>query len=174
MRRVLILSVIVVVGVAAGFAVYVDVYPRYVMDKTLTRIAAGGENLNRWRMGRRPGPKSRGVVRPSPDLAYAICVYDLAQGPLRVRIAPWDDYWSLSLYAANTDNYWTANDVDHPDGIEITVVHNVDANRHDVVVSPTRRGAALIRRLAPTPERHRQASELNASDVCKNLSALPE
>jgi len=32
--------------------------------------------------------QSRTVVMPSPDLLYSVCVFDLADGPVRVRAAP--------------------------------------------------------------------------------------
>ncbi len=170
MKRIIIFSLIGVFGLFFGFAAYVTTYPRIVMDRTLTRIAMDGEFLNTWRMGRRPGPDSRGVVRPSPDLAYAICVYDLSNGPLKISVAPWDDYWSLSLYAANTDNYWTVNDKIFPDGVEIVLQSGKgDATSSSIVKSPTLRGAALIRRLAPTKELYEKAAALNNDDKCETV-----
>jgi len=172
MTRIIVFALIAIAGLFIGFAAYVVSYPRMVMDRTLTRIAMDGEFLNKWRMGRRPGPQSRGVVRPSPDLAYAICVYDLSDGPLKIRVAPWDDYWSLSLYAANTDNYWTVNDKMFPDGVEIMLQPgNSRATSPSIVESPTLRGAALIRRLAPTKALHEKASALNENDICESVSS---
>ena len=53
----------------------------------------------------------RRVVMPSPDLLYAICSYDLATRPLRLRADPkLPTYWSIALYAANSDNFFVLND----------------------------------------------------------------
>jgi uncharacterized membrane protein len=58
----------------------------------------------------------RRVVMPSPDLLYALCTIDLGQGPWRVRAQAdrpgRDGYWSVALYAANTDNFHVVGDRD--------------------------------------------------------------
>ena len=54
---------------------------------------------------------SRGVVRPSPDLLYSTCVFDVSKIPLKiVTAAPTDTYWSVAFYADNTDNFYVLND----------------------------------------------------------------
>jgi len=53
----------------------------------------------------------RRVVMPSPDLLYAACVIDASTQPVRVRADPqWSSYWSIALYAANSDNFFVIND----------------------------------------------------------------
>ena len=55
--------------------------------------------------------KSRSVVMPSPDMLYSVCAYDLRQGPVHVQAAPQlKNYWSIALYAANSDNFFVRND----------------------------------------------------------------
>jgi uncharacterized membrane protein len=54
---------------------------------------------------------SRAVVRPSPDLLYSACAFDLADGPVRVTAdVARDTYWSVSMFAANTDNFFVVSD----------------------------------------------------------------
>jgi uncharacterized membrane protein len=55
---------------------------------------------------------SRQVVMPSPDLLYAICSLDLSQRPARIQAHPVQApaYWSIALYAANSDNFFAIND----------------------------------------------------------------
>lgn len=54
---------------------------------------------------------SRDVVMPSPDMLYSMCVFDLSNGPVRVRANPQlKNYWSIALYAANSDNFFVIND----------------------------------------------------------------
>jgi len=44
------------------------------------------------------------VVRPSPDLLYSICVFDLSQGDVLIDVPPIPDhYWSVSVFDARTD-----------------------------------------------------------------------
>jgi uncharacterized membrane protein len=53
----------------------------------------------------------RRVVMPSPDLLYATCPFDLRQQPMRIQADPHPPgYWSIALYAANSDNFFVLND----------------------------------------------------------------
>jgi uncharacterized membrane protein len=153
-------------AVATHFAV-IHIVPRALMSVAIERLGAGGTNM--WRTADRVTPLSRAIVRPSPDFAYSACVYDLAQGPLTIRVAPWDTYWSLSLYGDNSDNYFVVDDREARMGVEITLVRRgrrppEDAAR--VIESPSQRGIALIRRLAPTLEDYNAASDVARGDMC--------
>ncbi len=59
-----------------------------------------------------PTDTARSVVMPSPDLLYAVCVYDLSAGPVRVTAQPPGGYWSAAVYDRNSDNVFTLNDHD--------------------------------------------------------------
>ncbi len=53
----------------------------------------------------------RRIVMPSPDLLYALCLFDLRERALRIRAEPkLARYWSIALYAANSDNFFVLND----------------------------------------------------------------
>jgi len=56
-----------------------------------------------------PTDKSREVVKPSPDLLYAACVFDVGAGPVRISAKPAPGYWSLALYDRNSDNFFKIN-----------------------------------------------------------------
>lgn len=157
-------------------AAFIFAYPSIIMSTAMARFAGQGENV--WRQLPRITEASRGVVRPSPDLAYAVCVYSLANGPVRIAIAPWGEYMSLSLFADNTDNFYTLNDRQMPEGGAIVIIHQASqglsaADRTSAfatVQSPSARGLALIRRLAPTSERFNEAVAAGASERCEALS----
>lgn len=145
--------------------------PRVLMNVAFDRLSAGGANA--WRLGDRVTPDLRAIVRPSPDFAYSACAYDLSDGPLMLRVAPWHAYWSISLYASNSDNYFVVDDREARNGVEIVLVERMrdapeDAAR--VVQSPGARGIALIRRLAPTAEEYSRAGEVARGDVCGALA----
>jgi uncharacterized membrane protein len=53
---------------------------------------------------------SRDVVRPSPDLLYSACPYDVSERPLRITAPVPDTYFSIAAFAANTDNFFVIND----------------------------------------------------------------
>jgi uncharacterized membrane protein len=155
-----------VIAVAAHFA-FIFATPRVLMNVAFDRLSTGGANT--WRVAGRVTPLSRAIVRPSPDFAYSACAYDLSDGPLRLRVNPWHAYWSLSLYAGNSDNYFVIDDREARSGAEIVLLHRrrdapEDAVR--VVQSPTTRGVALIRRLAPTVDEYDRAREVARGDVC--------
>lgn len=53
----------------------------------------------------------RRVVMPSPDLLYATCAFDVRERALRIQADPHPPgYWSIALYAANSDNFFVLND----------------------------------------------------------------
>jgi uncharacterized membrane protein len=145
--------------------------PGAIMGEAIERLSQ--DRFNEWRIADRVTPLSRQIVRPSPDFSYSACPYDLSRGPLAIRTAPWDDYWSLSLYADNGDNYYVVNDTAAPHGADIVLIDGddvLDGPLKPVVQSPTTRGVALIRRLAPTVERYNQAYRVARDDTCGPLS----
>ncbi|MGQ0710735.1 MAG: DUF1254 domain-containing protein [Rhodoferax sp.] len=86
--------------------------PRLVMAVLLH--GPQSRELNMHNQAAYPPPvdaSARRVVMPSPDLLYSVCAFDLRQGPLRIQAHPQlDNYWSIALYAANSDNFFVLND----------------------------------------------------------------
>lgn len=163
------LVIAIVVHFAAIYAV-----PNLLMNVAIKRISSA-TGVNAWRLGDRVTAASRWVVRPSPDFAYSTCVFDLSQGPVVITATPWNTYWSLSLYAANSDNFFVIDDREAHHGAEITLVRRGRAHPEGasmVVESPSDRGIALIRRLAPTPDAYNAAKSIAADDVCESAGRL--
>jgi uncharacterized membrane protein len=83
--------------------------PRVIMGRVLTASqtqGAGGVLLPPM-----TDASSRRIVMPSPDLLYATCAFDLSTAPLRIRADPKTPrYWSIALYADNSDNFFVIND----------------------------------------------------------------
>ena len=146
-------------------------YPRLVMHVAMDRIT--GAHANAWRQTPRVTEQSRTIVRPSPDLAYSACVYDLSQGPVEIRVAPWRSYWSLSLYQDNSDNFFVIDDREAHAGADILIVQQGSSPPNQttaqVVESPSTRGIALIRRLAPVLDDYSEATQVAHDDVCATL-----
>jgi uncharacterized membrane protein len=112
----------------------------------------------------------RSVVRPSPDLLYASCIYNLEHGPLLIEAQIPERYWSMQFYQMNTDNYaGITNQRDERSRVgsvvKVTLI-GVDedaANYHGTVIqSPTERGIVLLRASA-IGDRLEQLSALEAS-----------
>jgi uncharacterized membrane protein len=163
----------VVIAIAVHFAAIYAV-PNLLMNVAIERIGAA-TGVNAWRLADRVTAASRQIVRPSPDFAYSTCVFDLSQGPVVITTTPWDSYWSLSLYAANSDNFFVIDDREAHHGAQITVVRRGRAHPEGasmVVESPSERGIALIRRLAPTPDRYNAAKSVAVEDVCESAARL--
>ena len=161
------LLVAVMVHIAAIFAV-----PNLLMNVALERL--GGGHYNSWHLGARVTQASRAIVRPSPDFAYSACAYDLSAGPVAVHVAPWGDYWSLSLYANNSDNYYVLDDREAPAGANVLLIRAgatpPDHVTATLVASSSQRGIALIRRLAPTPDAYAAAAQVSLGDVCAKVA----
>ncbi len=146
--------------------VIIFVTPNVLMDVAFKRLGSA----NAWHLGQRVTQTSRAIVRPSPDFAYSACPYDLGNGPVRIHIAPWGDYWSLSLYAANSDNYYVLDDREAQTGADVLLIRAGSAPPdHETAMiaqSPSQRGIALIRRLAPTPDTYAAVAQVSRGDVC--------
>lgn len=144
--------------------------PRVIMDRAMDGLAPDGAS-NRMVLAPRATAANRVIVRPSPDLAYSVCVFDVAEGPVHLRAAPWDDYMSLALYDADSNNFWRANDsAMGPTGIEVVMVAKgapKPETHLPIVVSPTTRGVVLVRRLAPNTDRFAAADAVRQLDLCE-------
>ena len=156
---------LVLAGVA--YQVALTYAPRALMAAAVRRVGAGG--FNRMTFGPLATDKARAIVRPSPDLAYASCPFDLSAGPLLVEVPPGrSPYWSLSVFDARTDVAFVANNRDGNGGpIRLVVARRdqrVPGNDRIVRVDGAR-GIALVRvlvedrtRFAPLDAERRRAS----------------
>jgi uncharacterized membrane protein len=174
MKRTAHLVGLAVVVAALSHFVTVWAAPYVLMDGAMKRISRNGALVNKWSHPPRTSVKSRTVVRPSPDLAYSACVYDLAEGPVRVTASAWDDYMSVSVFAHNSDNIFVINDRQARSGVDLTIVRKGaphPAGVSLVVESPSRRGIVLQRRVAPTQERFNAAATARAKDHCGVIPA---
>lgn len=113
---------------------------------------------------------SRRIVMPSPDLLYATCAIDVRERPLRVRADPrgagHGNYWSIALYAANSDNFYVLNDTQAgTQPVDLVIVPAGSAATAPagatVVQSPSTRGLLLMRVLVA--DYAREAATLEAA-----------
>jgi uncharacterized membrane protein len=159
---------------AAVHAVSLLLLPRLIMMRTMaamTKVAADNTIF----YPPRPTANARSVVRPSPDLLYSICVYDLdaAGGILRISTHDMPDtYWSVSLFDADTNNFYTLNDRQAKTGavdfLLATKGASITAGQRPVIAAPTGRGIVLFRTLV---DDERRLSEIDA--VRHNANCAP-
>jgi uncharacterized membrane protein len=83
--------------------------PRVIMGRVLS--AAQPEKTTGVFLPPMTDASARRIVMPSPDLLYATCAFDVGKRPLRIRADPKSPrYWSIALYADNSDNFFVIND----------------------------------------------------------------
>lgn len=152
--------------VFATHAITVWYLPRLAMSTAMSRLEALGGEANQIIHVPATDETSRRVVRPSPDLLYSVCLLDLSDGPVRLRSADWGGYMSLSLFAANTDNVFSVNELQVDGNIDLTVSNGATGD----VDLGSMRGIAIIRRLATSEESLRQAQAIRADgDSCEQV-----
>jgi uncharacterized membrane protein len=121
-------------------------------------------------LGHRELPKpGMGAWGPSPDLLYSKCVYDVSAGPVRVTTPVPESYWSMSVYAENTDLVTVVSDRELPE-------HRLDAvfalpgqatpAGVRVISVPSARGVALFRALVEDPAQEPRLDALRRQGSC--------
>lgn len=126
--------------------------PNIVME-TLYRVGSNQNGVNTLVFRSVPDETSRDVVRPSPDLLYAMCIYNLENGPVVIEAPTPERYWSMQFYQMNTDNYaGITNQRDERNRIGmvsmVTLIgpdQDVEGHDGEVIQSPTQRGVMLLR-----------------------------
>jgi uncharacterized membrane protein len=152
--------------------------PHFVMARALDRLGAP----NTMHVGKRPDSSARAVVRPSPDILYAACPYDLSKGPLRVT-APVShaSYWSVSAFDSATNNFFVKNDRQITgDSVELILVKRGQAwPKLDTVLeriilfSPSERGLILIRAVIDDDKHLPALSALLHQAHCGTVASAP-
>lgn len=166
----------VIVGTILALITYqvtIMATPRLLMAAAHRRVAGGGEN--RLTFGPLATAASRAIVRPSPDLAYSVCPYNLKKAPLLIDVpAVPSVYWSLSVFDANTDVAFVRNNADTAGkALHVAVMRSaqpVPAGYSRVIVHGAT-GIALVRILVedrskfPTIDAARRAASCHLKDA---------
>lgn len=156
-----------------GYNVMMVEFPRVLMGFATKRISkASGYNA----MYAAPlaTDKARAIVRPSPDLAYSSCPYDVSNGPVLVDVAPVPaPYWSLSVFDARTDVAFVRNNIDaegQPIRIAIALAGQPVPNGMQAVRVADSSGIALIRILVQDRAQFPAIDAARKKSSCKPLS----
>jgi uncharacterized membrane protein len=148
--------------------------PSFIMWRAMGRIAQG--HINSISHGERATEQSRTIVKPSPDLLYSTCAFDVAKRPLKiVSGAAKDTYWSVALYADNTDNFFALNDV-QAQGRPATIIllgpgqsAPIDTAGTITVNAPTTKGLVLFRTLVNDDKREAEIDQARRAATCQLL-----
>jgi uncharacterized membrane protein len=141
-----------------------------LMMETLYAVGTKRLGYNQLVVSQVPDESSRTVVRPSPDLLYASCIYNLEDGPIVIEAPIPARYWSMQFYQMNTDNYagiTNQRDERHRVGsvVKVTLISTDESLANytgEVIQSPTQRGMVLLRASA-IGDRSAQQAALDAS-----------
>ncbi len=174
MRRTIAFILFLISAVAAHFAT-LHLVPSLIMERMQATMNERGLPTYQWIASPRQSPETQAVVRPSPDLSYAICRFDVQDGPVMISAPGWDGYGSLSIFDDQTNNVFVAS-LDGQDA-GVTIVSELSRYVEKPPLSGTSElvilngtGLALIRRLAPNQIIHDEASDLVETAVCQQAS----
>lgn len=174
MKRWILPSVAFVAAGLCGWHATLALTTRVLMEGAIHRISSRG-GMNTMSHARLATPENQPIVRPSPDLAYSSCPFDLSDGPLLVTYVPVPGrYSSLSVFDARTDVAFVRNDV-QAGGKPLKLViaqagQKVPAGFETVRVSYPR-GIALIRLLLADPK---EIAQLDAVRRQSNCATIPQ
>lgn len=173
-----------------GYQVATWQYPRVLMSLATGRVAGasawgsisaavtggspGGPAVNRLSFAELATDKSTRIVRPSPDLAYSSCPFDVSQGPVIVEAAPVPaPYWSLSVFDAWTDVVFVRNNIQaggQPIKLAIAKKGQPVPDGMAVVRVSGDSGIALIRILVPDRAQFDAIDTARRKASCKPIS----
>jgi uncharacterized membrane protein len=137
---------IIVVAIIVNLIVVVSI-PTAIMGVTINKKF--NYPTNQWISEPPTTDNSTAVIRPSPDNLYSILVYDVSQGPLRVT-ATTSEYWSISGFAMNTDNFFNITDTQaKTNPVEVVLVskgmtYKDPTGKAQVIEAPSDRGILMI------------------------------
>lgn len=156
-----------------GYQVALAQFPRVLMDLATHRIAKGA-GYNTMFAAALATDKARAIVRPSPDLAYSTCPFDLSNGPVLVDVAPVPaSYWSLSIFDARTDVAYVRDNIDagnQPIRVAIAQPGQPVPDGMTAVRVKGSTGIALIRILVPDRGQFPAIDAARKASSCKALS----
>ncbi|MEM7690501.1 MAG: DUF1254 domain-containing protein [Pseudomonadota bacterium] len=144
--------------------------PNVIMDRALSALKKRGISEHAFTTPQRITPQTQAVVRSSPDLFYSLCRFDFSGDveAVRLQMAAWPQYQSLSFFDAETNNFATIRAVGQD--LETYLLPPSSPNTASYPQSPSQKGVILIRRLAPTQATFDQAAEVARDDGCEALT----
>ena len=159
---------------------YVLIVPQFEMRARideLRELAGSGTLtvLNREDSVRLMGPDGRWLV-------HALCVYDLAEGPMVVSAAVPDSYWSMAIYSAGGETFYSLNDrqagIDRVDLMirrpSAPLPEEEELAPPDdetiTVRAPDQVGVVVMRALAGEPAEYELTAEILARSECRKHS----
>jgi uncharacterized membrane protein len=106
-----IAPMVVGIACAAGAWYFTMSVTPYVLMEVATQRITTQSPWNSFTHAPQVNARRQFVVRPSPDLLYSTCPFDLSAGPVQVTAVPVPDrYSSISVFDSRTDVVFVKND----------------------------------------------------------------
>jgi uncharacterized membrane protein len=168
------LLALVAIAALSTFAA-ITAIPQVIMGIAVDRMAARA-GYNRFTHPPLTTAATQTIVRPSPDLAYSACPYDLSKGPLQIDVVPVAGrYSSLSIFDARTDVIFVRNDVQaggKPYRVTLALPHHRVPTASDVARTDYAKGIALIRLLLTDPAELPKVQLDRQKSTCRTISMV--
>ena len=171
----ILLAVVIVAAIA--HVVIILAAPYVIMRSAMGGMIARAGGVNKPMSSPPATAASRVIVKPSPDLAYTTCVYDVSKGPVLIGGVPSSAYWSIGLYATNSDNFHIITPKASVGG-HVNVVLSKSMERADipawkrefpVIVPPSDKGIVLWRYLVLDDAGLADARAAQKTAICQAL-----
>lgn len=166
-----IFPIIIGLVIAAGaYQATLLATPFALMHMAIKRVGQGAP-VNQFAFGKMSTADFQPIVRPSPDLSYSTCVFDVSKAPVLIDMEPIPDhYWAIGIYDARTDvaAVRSARDTDgkparlalYREGQKVPAGYDPVKLDHD-------KGIALIRILLADPGEFPAIDALRRKSTCK-------
>lgn len=131
-----------------------------------------------------PGPEL--IPFSDPNAALGVCPFDLATGPLRIRVGSGGPYLTLAFLQPGGRIFYALSDKANPNGaldVRLATAEQLQAIEADDpddetvlelrVTSPVQSGVVLIRALAPERSRIAEATRRIAAARCESEPLKP-
>lgn len=152
--------------------------PSTIMARVMDTMQERGIETHSFQLAPRVTPQTQTVVRPAPDLAYSICLFDFTDETeaLGVYAAPWPGYGSISFFDAETVNFATRSAGRSGEIAPVILlapgaVAPQGTETLDQVQATSETGIILIRRLAPRPIDYAGVALTSIEDRCQPFAA---
>lgn len=153
LKLIALLAGVAVVAGGAGWMAGLHQTPIWATDKMWNTFLKGGARYNRLSPATVRTAKTAKVVADNPDTLTRSSIVNLADGPMlfEADVPGGDNYWSISLFAHNTDTYFVANDRGTGPGPYRLLIRTKDQAVpaglavDDVAVSPSVKSFLIIR-----------------------------
>ena len=161
MKHRIIPAVLFLFSIWIGYHAALTKVPNVMMKGAYERLSAGTTPINEFSIPRMITDKNQTIVRPSPDLAYSVCLIDLSQGPIWVRGGKTEGYGSLTIFDMKSD---------------VVIIKDLSAKnftaKRSVLIGEGGfdvqgdKAIALIRRYAPNSESFERINVEAKADYC--------